>query len=217
MKKYVFLLMTLAVTSVVMANPNDAKKKRYVPKASKIINPKLGMTISNITEAPNNYGTEAKVGFLCGADFRFGKRVYFQPGLFYNKEATMIIYNDGTTQSESSVAKNSLRIKAQAGYYLVNKEGFRFRLNAGPSYDVLLGSKTYNLIVPSGQQVFNSGALNVEAGAGLDIWFLSFDLGYSYGLGNAFSDKFTSGGNFVNSKLVGVYASAGIVIPIQKK
>lgn len=217
MKKYVCLLLAVAFASSALANPDDAKKKYHVPKASKIINPKLGMTISNITEAPNNYGTQAKVGFLCGSDFRFGKRAYFQPGLFYNKEATMLIYNDGTSQAESSIAKNSLRIKAQAGYYLVNKEGFRFRLNAGPSYDVLLGTKTYNLTVPSGQKLFNTGALNLEAGAGLDIWFLSFDLGYSYGLGNAFSDKFTSGGNFVNSKLVGVYMSTGIVIPIQKK
>ena len=217
MKKYVFLILALSFAINAIANPGDSKKKYHVPKASKIINPKLGMTVSNITETPNNYATEAKVGLLCGADFRFGKRAYFQPGLFYNKEATMLIYNDGTSNSSSSFTKKSVRIKAQAGYYLVNKEGFRFRLNAGPSYDVLLGTKTYNFTLPSGQELFNSGSLNLEGGAGLDIWFLSFDLGYSYGIGNAFSDKFTSGGSFVNSKLVGVYMSAGIVIPFQKK
>lgn len=218
MKKYVCLFLALAFTSHAIANPDDAKKKRYVPKASKIINPKLGLMVSNITDAPNLYDAKAKLGLLFGSDFRFGKRLYFQPGLFYKQEGTVLIYNDGTVEQQNDITKNSICIKAQMGYYIVNKEGFRIRLNAGPTYNAALKQKVYTTTgVPSNQDWLNSSALNVEAGAGLDIWFLSLDAGYTYGLGDAFRSGFSSNGQFANSKLVGAYISAGIVIPYQKK
>lgn len=201
----------------VMANPDDAKKKRHVPKASKIINPKLGIVMSNVTDAPSTYKANAKVGVLVGSDFRFGKRLYFQPGVFYKQEGTVLIYNDGTIEQENDITKNSLCVKAQAGFYLVNKEGFRIRLNGGPSYDIALKQRVIQNNNATPYELLKSSALNVEGGVGLDIWFLSIDAGYTYGLGNAFRDGFSSNGQFVNSKLVGAYINAGIVIPIQKK
>ncbi len=219
MKKFALLALAALSFQMLSANPDDAKKKRYVPKASKIINPKLGMVISNITDAPSQYQANAKVGVLAGADFRFGKRLYFQPGGFYKQEGTVLIYNDGTVEQENDIRKNSICIKAQAGFYLVNKEGFRIRLNAGPSVDFALKQKVYtNLGVPSSQDWLKGSGLNLEGGLGLDIWFLSIDAGYTYGLGDAFRNTFTStNSSFANSKLTGAYLNAGIVIPIQKK
>lgn len=218
MKKYVCLFLALTFTTYAIANPDDAKKKYHVPKASKIINPKVGLMVSNITDAPASYKANAKVGLLIGSDFRFGKRLYFQPGLFYKQEGSVLIYNDGTVEQENNITKNSMCVKAQVGYYLVNKEGFRIRLNAGPSYDFAIKQKVFTTSgIPSNQDWLNSSALNLEAGAGLDIWFLSLDAGYTYGLGDAFRSGLFSNGTFTNSKLVGAYVSAGIVIPYQKK
>lgn len=216
MNKIVMLVLLLGLVKQGMGMPDKPKKKRYVPKASKILNPKLGMVVSNVTDAPDMYQTKAKVGMLLGADLRFGKRLYFQPGGFYKQEGAVLIYNDGTAEQQSDIKKNSVCVKAQAGYYLVNKEGFRIRLNAGPSVDVALKQKVYTTLgVPSNQDWLKSSALNVEGGVGLDIWFLSIDAGYTYGLGDAFRNTFTSG--FINSKLVGAYLNAGVVIPLQKK
>lgn len=217
MKKILMLTALLGAMFQVVASPDDAKKKRQVPKASKIINPKLGVVLSNVTDAPSTYKANAKVGVLVGSDFRFGKRLYFQPGLFYKQEGTVLIYNDGTIEQENNITKNSLCVKAQAGFYLINKEGFRIRVNGGPSYDLALKQKVVQNNVESVQDLLKSSALNVEGGVGVDIWFLSIDAGYTYGLGNAFRDGFPSVSQFVNSKLVGAYISAGIVIPIQKK
>ena len=217
MKKIVMMGLLLIAMQDLVAAPDDTKKKRYVPKASMIFNPKIGLMMSNLSDAPSTYQTNAKVGALLGADFRFGKRVYFQPGVFYKQEGTMLIYDDGTVEQQSDISKNSLCLKAQAGFYVVNKEGFRIRLNAGPTYDVTLKQQ---VVVGNNTPVLDklkSSALNVEGGVGLDIWFLSIDAGYTYGLGNAFRDGFSSNGQFVNSKLVGAYINAGIVIPIQKK
>ncbi|MBU3677626.1 MAG: PorT family protein [Chitinophagaceae bacterium] len=219
MKKIASLLLITLLCNAVMANPGDSKKKRYVPKATKIINPKLGMVISNITEAPSQYQTKAKVGLLAGADLRFGKRLYFQPGGFYKQEGTLLIYNDGNVEQENDIKKNSVCVKAQAGYYLVNKEGFRIRFNAGPSLDIALKQKIMTTVgVPSNQDWLSGSGLNLEAGVGLDIWFLSIDAGYTYGLGDAFRKTFTASNTaFANSKLTGAYLNAGVVIPIQRK
>jgi hypothetical protein len=217
MKKHVFLCLALAISFSALANPNDEKKNRHVPKASKIINPKVGFMMTNITDAPSLYKAKAKLGLLIGSDFRFGKRLYFQPGLFYKQEGSVLIYNDGTVEQENNITKNSLCVKTQVGYYLVNKEGFRIRMNVGPSYDVALSQKVVSSLNPTKQDWFNAGALNLEGGFGLDIWFLSLDAGYTYGLGDAFRSGLFSNGTFSNSKLVGAYISAGIVIPYQKK
>ena len=217
MKKYVWLIVLVASSVYAFANPNDSKKKHYVPKASKIINPKIGMVMSNVTNAPSTYVANAKIGVLIGSDFRFGKRFYFQPGLFYKQEGTVLIFDDGTVKQENDITKNSFCFKTQAGYYLVNKEGFRIRLNAGPSYDIALKQRVIQNNNATPSELLKSSALNVEGGVGLDIWFLSVDAGYTYGLANAFRDVFSSNGQFVSSKLVGAYINAGVVIPIQKK
>jgi hypothetical protein len=218
MKKILMFALLLGTMQQAEANPDDAKKKRHVPKASKIINPKIGLMMTNVTDAPALYKTKAKLGLLIGSDLRFGKRLYFQPGVFYKQEGSVLIYNDGTVEQENNITKNSICVKTQLGYYLVNKEGFRLRMNVGPSYDVALSQKVVSTLNTSSQDWFNASALNLEGGLGLDIWFLSLDAGYTYGLGDAFrSGLFSNTSQFANSKLVGAYISAGIVIPYQKK
>lgn len=177
------------------------------------LNPQAGINIVNLSKPPSGESFSGTVGLLAGTDLRIGGKYYFQPGLFLNRSTTISKYTniDSITYS-NSLYRTTIKLKTMVGVKLVNKSLFKIRLCAGPSYDFLLAINNKYNDQPTNtysKSNFQSGTFNVDGGLGFDLWFVSLDLGYSYGLTNAFKAQ---GNNKYNSTFAGIYITAGIIL-----
>ena len=207
--KHILLSLTL---SLFLYNQSNAQFK---------INPQIGLTVQKLsnnelkttaggTTTTSDVDFEGELGFMMGADARFGRRLYFQPGVFYVKNTTVSTIDGdtlGNIDFENKIYRSSFKLKALAGYDLVHKDGFKLRLNAGPTFDFITSIDDSKDKI--NKDNFNDGSFNIDAGVGVDIWFLTAELGYSYGLTNAYDNNDTFS---LDSKYSTIYFSVGIVI-----
>ncbi|MEX1131656.1 MAG: outer membrane beta-barrel protein [Flavobacteriales bacterium] len=184
------------------------------------LNPQLGVTFQNLTEAPQGAEYRANVGFLVGVDGRIGDALYLQPGVFFGRNATTVTYpqpiadpnNPGatiTTDIEDNLVRSVLKLRTMLGYKLVNEEQFKLRFAVGPSYDVLLSTDLEDDNINWNEGDFKQGSFNLEAGLGLDIAFLTIEPGVAFGLSRVFEDNPLVGD--INSKYFTFYLTAGLV------
>lgn len=183
-------------------------------KAQSIVNPQV-LPFKQQKTHQTNLKTKALVGYCIGGDGRFGGRFYFQPGLFYGQQSFTQYSTIDSSLTVSDVDRNLNRniftIKTFAGFDLVHKDGFKLRVNGGPSVDFI--TKTKNEDGTLSKDDVNSTIFNARLGAGVDIWFLSFDIGYSWGL----TDAFTDNTNADNSTFNTLYITAGVVFKWHEK
>lgn len=165
-------------------------------------NPQIGISFLNLSDDRQTLkGTTttidadftADVGFVAGFDARIGNRFNFQPGLFFARNATITKYKGDTLsigdEFENTMVRTSLKIKTLASYNIVHKDGFKLRLSAGPTYDFIMSIDNSEEEIDFDERDFKGGSFNFDAGLGVDIWFLTAEMGYSYGLTEAFDNN----------------------------
>ena len=155
-------------------------------------NPQIGLTMQNLTETPD--GTEAKLtaGWQVGADIRFGDAFYIAPGIHFARSATVLAVQVGdsvSTEIEDNLIRSYLKLRTLVGYKLINEDEFKLRIQAGPSYDLLLSVQDKDDTFDwDKDRDLNSGTWNLDAGLGLDIAIFTVEAGAQYGLSNVFKD-----------------------------
>jgi hypothetical protein len=172
------------------------------------INPQAGVTFQNLTDEPEGADFKASVGWMLGADFRIGDRLYLQPGAFFERNVTAISGGD-TAVIEDDLVRTDLKLKALVGFNLIDGDAFRLRLNTGPTYDILLSVDNTGDEIEWDKGDFNSGSLNWNAGLGVDLSFITVETGMAYGLSDVVKEEvaFTS-----ESRYFTWYLTAGIVL-----
>jgi len=172
-------------------------------------NPQVGGSFTDLTNDPNGITTKAAFGFLLGADMRIGDRIYFQPGVFFGRNATVVkVANGDTATVEDNLIRTTFKVKALAGFNIIHKEAFKLRVNAGPTYEVLLSVDSKDDKIQFNKDDYNAGSFNMDAGVGLDISLLTLESGISYGLSNTYKD---SGELKSDSKYFTYYLTIGLV------
>jgi hypothetical protein len=174
-------------------------------------NPQIGVTFADLSVEPRDVlgvelSTEGKAGFLVGADLRIGGKFYIQPGLFVIGTKTVYTYDNGVIVDKSEITRYGAKLKGLVGYKLIDNS-FRLRIMGGPTYDFELSLNADDNPYFDKDQ-FKSGIFNLDAGVGVDILFLTAELGYSW----AFTETFDK--NFFDNKprYRTLYATVGIVI-----
>ena len=175
------------------------------------MNPQLGINACKLAgdDVPG-LEYKAKIGWQLGIDFRIGDRFYLQPGVHFIRTATAVKYTfSDTAVLEDDWIRSSVKAKLLVGYNLIHDETFKLRLNAGPTYDVLLSVDHKDEDIAFDEENYNAGSFNMDAGLGLDIWIVSVETGVSYGLSNSYKDTDQLSND---SKYFTWYLSAGIVL-----
>jgi hypothetical protein len=156
----------------------------------------------------------ADIGFMAGFDMRIGNRFNYQPGIFFARNVTVTKLKGDTVftgeELEGKLIRSSVKLKSMVGYNLVHKDGFKLRLNAGPTYDFIVSVDNDDDDIDFEENDFKGGSFNFDASIGVDIWFLTGELGYSYGL----TEAFDSGSDIqleFDSKYNTVYFTLGMV------
>jgi hypothetical protein len=175
------------------------------------VNPQIGVTFTDLNVEPRSelgieIETEGKAGLLIGADVRLGGKLYVQPGLFVIGTKTVYSYDNGVIVDSREITRYGAKLKGFVGYKLIDNN-FRLRVMGGPSYDFQLsldndGSPTFD------EDQFRSGIFNLDAAVGVDVLFLTAELGYSWAFTETFDEDF-----FENKpRYRTFYATVGFVI-----
>lgn len=145
------------------------------------IGPKIGISSSNINvdETERIRSGDSKVGFHIGIFTRFGEDFYVQPELTFTSSGGKIdISNDnGQTYDQITELKyNKLDVPVLVGV----RFGDLFRVNAGPVLSLILSQDARNVdsAVDEIQNNYNNAVVGYQAGIGLDVGNLIFDLRY---------------------------------------
>lgn len=156
------------------------------------VNPQMGVTFQDLTDSQQNAAFRSAMGYQVGADLRFGDRLFFQTGGFLNRNATVVSSVTGTSsealQFEDDLIRTNLKLRAMAGYRIIDSYQFDMRFMAGPSYDVLLSVDAKDDNIDWNKGDFNKGSFNVDAALGFDMGLFSLEPSASFGLSRAFND-----------------------------
>lgn len=190
------------------------------------MNPQGGISLLSIDDASyRDVNTliegsfSAEIGVMSGIDFRLGKQIYFQPGVFYSKSVSLANIKEtvfGPNDSIVSVSyyadkllRSTIRLKALMGFNPINKRLFKLRLMAGPTYDVLVGATNEGTDINIDTRNFESGTFNIDAALGLDIYRFTIEAGMTQGLTEAFNKNKFYG---FDAKYSGYYVTVGVLL-----
>ena len=150
------------------------------------INPQAGLAFQNLTQPGEGQKFKAALGWTIGSDFRFGDRLFLQPGAFLSRNTTTISVADSTAAySDLDLKTTNLRLRGLVGYRIIDSYQFDMRFMIGPSYDVILSKK----LEDENGDAFNSGSFNVEAGLGFDMGLVTLSPTMTFGLSKVFKDN----------------------------
>ncbi|MBK9274307.1 MAG: outer membrane beta-barrel protein [Flavobacteriales bacterium] len=179
------------------------------------VNPQVGLLAQTLQGDPDNGDYRGNMGWQAGVDIRLGRRLYFQPGVHIGRQATVVQVQVplllDTFLVENDLVRTVLKAKALVGFNLVHKDGFKLRLNAGPSYDLLLSVDNSNDDIAWNRDDLTAGSFNLDAGVGLDIWFVTVEGGVSVGLNKVLDDDGLNNA-YDDPRNLTWYATAGIVL-----
>ncbi len=177
--------------------------------------PQAGLLVQTLQGDPDHGDYKGDLGWQAGVDLRIGGRVYFQPGLHIGRQATIVQVQVplllDTFLVENDLVRTVLKAKALLGFNLVHKDGFKLRLNAGPTYDVLLSVDNSDDDIAWNRDDLSAGSFNLDVGAGLDIWFIALEGGVSVGLSKVLDDDGLNNA-YDDPHNLTWYATAGVVI-----
>jgi len=154
------------------------------------VNPQVGVTFQQLTQPEPNTEYRATAGWMLGADLRFGDRLYFQPGAFVGRNATLVrqTFSD-TLRIEDDLVRTNLRLKALMGYRIIDTYQFDLRFSMGPTYDVLLSVDDRSDRIGYNEGDFRRGSLNIDAALGFDMGLVTVEPSVSFGLSRVFNDN----------------------------
>jgi hypothetical protein len=183
MKKLIGILsIIIALSSTVVAQSDSAHSGQAV------LNPVVGFNFSSLSNEPNGFQSEARLGWHFGGNLRLGDKVFLQPGLQIMKIGSRLRsgddlnpFNEDNFQTDITV----LRIPILAGIrFLPPSSAFNGNIHGGIATNIILSvDEQKNLLT---EDDFNSAIYSVVVGAGVDILFLTLDVDYELGLTNVF-------------------------------
>jgi hypothetical protein len=149
--------------------------------------PKIGYTTSKLSTDFEDISESVKHNFQIGAFARFGKKLYLQPEVFYATSGGTLKYEDSNLKE--NIKLKNLCVPALVGYKLINAKIISLRIMAGPSANFIMNKEidADELIAePLQDSNFKNVAWGMDVGAGVDVFFLTLDVRYEFGLNNIY-------------------------------
>ncbi len=154
--------------------------------------PKFGMNVSSVKGEVGDQSVNGRIGWHLGLDLRIdlnNEMIFFHPGVYYQSMVAKLIKDTGsTTNLEDETSIKYLKVPLDIGFRLTGEGGLiDLHARGGVVPNILLGVSEKNGFQFDKDRLksFNLGA---NLGVGLDVWFLTLDVQYEFGLTNFFND-----------------------------
>ena len=169
-------------------------------------NPKIGVNASGLDARIKDFETEARAGWNAGFDLRIGDQmVFFQPGVHIfniNAELTQNPELDDVSFLRDETTIQMVKFPMNLGLNLTGRDGFLNVYALGGITPTLLAGVKESSNISLTEDDINDFTLGANIGAGVDLFFLTFDVRYEMGLNDFFNGA--SGRNNILSASVGV-------------
>ena len=159
------------------------------------IKPTFGINLSKLSTEPDNFNQSARVGYNFGGSLQFGKKLYVEPGIFWEKMGSELVHAN-QTDIKYTTNISAMRIPVFVGYQILggDKENiFGLRVFGGPTgswVTKIKGTDAQGTDTELKKEDFNSFLWGIDAGAGVDVWLLFLDIGHEWGLNSVFKDDY---------------------------
>ncbi len=168
------------------------------------LGPKIGLNRSTLTERDVQAvaGGEAAVGFHAGLFARFSVLgFYIQPEAMFTSSGGEIVIDSDDVNANVDQIKSLRYNKIDVPVMLGFKIGPLLRLNAGPSFSFLLNSDVRDGNAQQEiEENYSNATVGFQAGIGVDISKINFDLRYENNL-SVLGDEVSFGGQTFNTDL----------------
>lgn len=162
------------------------------------LGPKVGANFSSLKSSnpDQRYSTEHFTGWAVGGFIRANLGpLYLQPELYFNEQGSDLTFRDhpadpNRTDFAGRVRLTTMDVPVLVGVRLIPLDKFNLRLMAGPVYTRVLNERINDLqLLDRDKYSFEKENLGYQAGAGIDIGKLTFDMRYQ-GTINEFNKPF---------------------------
>lgn len=171
---------------------------------SQTIKPGVGLNFTDIV-GNGDGSASGRTGWQFGASAIFGKKIYVEPGIFYQSKSADFSSSDQLNDPDLNADFRGIRIPLSFGYHLIGNSESTVSIRA-------FGGPSGFFVTDTGEDFdkndISSPAWGVFAGAGLDLWILFVDVSYEWSV----TDIQTSFTNIDFGKTNGLFANAGIRI-----
>ncbi len=196
MKKLLLVVVACMFTTAMFAQISPVNFGLHVGLVSTKVDAKLP-SIQNVKESAEN-------GMMFGAFARINiKKWYIQPELNYVSSESSVSYSALGQEVSAPVKTKSLAVPILLGYKIVKLPMFKLRAFVGPvaSFNLdneatFLGLVGKKVAEPS----FKGAVWSGKVGAGVDVWKLSLDVDYQFGLSDI-SEEFLKKNKMFNVTL----------------
>lgn len=136
----------------------------------------------------NNIREESKNGMMIGAFLRINmNKWYLQPELNYVTRKGQFKQEILGTTFTSDVKTKSLDVPVLLGYKIVKLPAFKLRAFAGPVASFQIDD-SFKTTLGEVDEDFKGAVWNAKVGAGVDVWKLTLDVDYEFGLTDVSSE-----------------------------
>jgi len=153
------------------------------------INPKGGL---NFTRQNDRFFEDGKatgqVGWQVGVEVRVGEVFYVSPGLFYFSHRSKIKFLNNVGLADREIDFSGLRIPVFVGWKVINTDNIILRAYGGPNLSLVFNSEDglSNFI---DDDPIKDILWGLNAGLGLDLGGVSFDLTHEWRANDALNTK----------------------------
>jgi hypothetical protein len=174
------------------------------------LKPALGLNATDFSKEPNSSDVKGKIGFQVGGSIAFGKKVYFEPGIFYVGKSTEVRSSLPDDPEEFKADIKGIRVPVAVGIDLLGNKHSTVAIRA-------FGGASGFFITSVGDDIdeneINKTNWGVFAGAGLDVWRIFVDLSYEWSVTNIQKDVDQI--DFGKSR--SLFLNVGLRLPLQSK
>ncbi len=149
-----------------------------VSRAQIAIKPAIGINATDFSKDPSTGDFKSRIGYQIGGSVAIGRKVYFEPGIFYVKKTTEYV-NEGTTGLEDQDFNVSgFRVPLTVGFNMIGNQSSPVGLRgfAGVSAFFLADIKDLD------KDDFRTATWGTYLGLGLDFTILFIEASYEWSL-----------------------------------
>jgi len=153
--------------------------------AQTTIKPGIGLNFTDFSKTPATSEFKAKVGYQVGGSIAFGKKFYFEPGLFYVGKSTEFSTVSTSNPIKENFNFSGFRIPVAVGLNLIGDEKSTISLRGFGGLSGFFVTKVSDEV---DKDAIKKSSYGLFAGAGLDFWKLYLDASYEWSLTNVQKD-----------------------------
>ncbi len=166
----------------------------------------FGMNSSALYPDNANLKQNAELGWQMGGSWLMGDKFYVEPGIYYSNFSANLQSTD-TTLLDYTSKLDMFRIPVFVGYHILGNASdsfFNLRVFGGPTASFITKVAESNTFK---KDDFSKVLWGVDAGIGINVWWIFVDIGYEWGLNKVYNHDI-----YGTAKSKALWVNAGIRI-----